>query len=222
MQGKKNWLFRHFPTNGSAAFRRLLPDRIESPDYLLLSRVFSRMKYCSECGAPVRLRVPDGDNLPRHVCERCNTIHYLNPKLVVGCVAEWDGKILLCRRAIEPRYGLWTLPAGFMENGESTVQAAARETLEEACAQVQIDALFSLVNVPYISQIHLFYRGRLLEPEFGSGVESLETALFAEADIPWQEISFRSVALCLKAYLADRAAGHFGFHEDDLLPEAGY
>ncbi len=180
------------------------------------------MKYCNECGAPVSLRIPEGDNLPRYVCARCNTVHYLNPKLVVGCVAEWESRVLLCRRAIEPRYGLWTLPAGFMENGESTVQAALRETLEEACARVRIDDLFSLVNVPYIGQVHLFYRGRLLEPNFAAGAESLETALFAEADIPWQDIAFRSVALCLKDYFADRSAGRFAFHEDDLLPEAGF
>jgi ADP-ribose pyrophosphatase YjhB (NUDIX family) len=180
------------------------------------------MKYCNECGAPVSLRVPQGDNLPRHVCDRCHTIHYLNPKLVVGCVAEWEGRILLCRRAIEPRYGRWTLPAGFMENGESTAQAAVRETLEEACADVVVDDLFALVNVPYISQVHLFYRGRLREPEYSSGVESLETALFLEADIPWQEIAFRSVEFCLKAYFADRAAGRFAVHEEDLLPQAGY
>jgi ADP-ribose pyrophosphatase YjhB (NUDIX family) len=180
------------------------------------------MNYCNECGASVSLRIPEGDSLPRHVCVRCNTIHYLNPKLVVGCVAEWEGRILLCRRAIEPRYGLWTLPAGFMENGESTAQAAIRETLEEACARVQIDDLFSLVNVPHISQVHLFYRGKLLEPTFSSGIESLDTSLFSEADIPWHKIAFRSVALCLRAYFSDRSIGCFGYHENDLLPEADY
>jgi len=180
------------------------------------------MNYCNQCGAPVSLRTPDGDNLPRHVCVRCGTIHYLNPKLVVGCVAEWKDQILLCRRAIEPRYGLWTLPAGFMENGESTTQAAVRETLEEACARIEIGELFSLVNVTHINQVHLFYRGRLLDTGFSAGVESLETALFSEADIPWHDLAFRSVTLCLKAYFADRAAGHFSFHEDDLPPLAGY
>jgi ADP-ribose pyrophosphatase YjhB (NUDIX family) len=180
------------------------------------------MNYCSQCGSPVAFRIPKGDSLLRHVCECCNTIHYINPKLVVGCIAEWDGQILLCRRAIEPRYGLWTLPAGFMENGESTTQAAMRETLEEACARIQIDDLFSLVNVPYISQVHLFYRGRLLDPEFAPGIESLDTALFSEEDIPWHEIAFQSIACCLKAYFADRAAGRFGFHEEDLVPENGH
>ncbi len=149
-------------------------------------------------------------------------IHYLNPKLVVGCIPEWEGQILLCRRAIEPRRGLWTLPAGFMENGETTAQGAMRETLEEACARVELGALFSLVNVPHINQVHLFYRSRLIDTRFAPGVESLETALFAEPEIPWKELAFRSVTLCLKAYFADRAAGRFTFHEDDLLPQAGY
>ena len=180
------------------------------------------MNYCNQCGAPVSLRVPEGDSLPRYVCQRCATIHYLNPKLVVGCIAEWNDQILLCRRAIEPRHGLWTLPAGFMENGETTAQGAARETLEEACARVEIGELFSLVNVPHIDQVHLFYRGRLLDAEFSPGLESLETALFSEAEIPWHDLAFRSVTLCLKAYFADRAGNQFVFHEDDLLPQAGY
>ena len=180
------------------------------------------MNFCPLCGTPVEFRVPPGDSLPRHICPCCETIHYLNPKLIVGCIAQWQGEILLCRRAIEPRYGHWTLPAGFMENGESTSQAALRETFEEACAQIEIDDLFSLVNIPYINQVHLFYRGKLLNTDFAPGVESLETALFSEADIPWQEIAFRSVALCLKAYFADRRAGHFRFHEDDLMPPADY
>lgn len=180
------------------------------------------MNYCNECGARVELRVPAGDTLPRHVCAHCATIHYLNPKLVIGCVAEWRGDVLLCRRAIEPRYGLWTLPAGFMENGESTTQAALRETLEEACARIEIDELFALVNVPYINQVHLFYRGRLLDTDFAAGTESLETALFSEAAIPWHDLAFRSVALCLEAYFDDRRAGRFRFHENDLPPPAGY
>ena len=180
------------------------------------------MKYCAHCGATVELRIPPGDNLPRHVCVQCATIHYLNPRLVVGCVGEWQGRILLCRRAIEPRLGRWTLPAGFMENGESTTQAALRETLEEACARVEIDDLFALINVPYINQVHLFYRGRLLDTDFAAGAESLETALFSEEDIPWQDLAFRSVTRCLKAYFADRQTGQFKFHEDDLTPVEGY
>jgi ADP-ribose pyrophosphatase YjhB (NUDIX family) len=180
------------------------------------------MNYCTECGATVELCVPPGDSLPRHVCPRCATIHYQNPKLVIGCVAEWKGDILLCRRAIEPGHGLWTLPAGFMENGESTMQAALRETLEEACARVEILALFSLINVPHINQVNLFYRAQLLDADFSAGSESLETALFCETDIPWDKIAFRTVALCLKAYFADRRAGRFTFHEAVLTPAGGY
>ena len=180
------------------------------------------MKYCAHCGASVEFRIPVGDNLPRHVCVRCSTIHYLNPRLVVGCVGEWQGRILLCRRAIEPRHGLWTLPAGFMENGESTTQAALRETLEEACARIEIDELFALINIPHINQVHLFDRGRLRDPDFAAGVESLETALFREEDIPWNDLAFRSVRQCLMAYFADRRSGQFRFHEDDLTPADAY
>lgn len=146
--------------------------------------MISSMNYCSLCGAKVELKIPEGDSLPRHVCMTCGEIHYLNPKIVVGCVAEWQGRILLCRRAIEPRYGLWTLPAGFMENGESTAQAAKRETLEEAGARVGSDQLFALINLPYINQVHLFYRAKLLDTEICPGIESLETALVFENDIP--------------------------------------
>lgn len=180
------------------------------------------MNYCSQCGASVEFLIPPGETLPRHVCPVCKTIHYLNPKLVVGSVVEWQGNILLCRRAIEPRHGFWTLPAGFMENGESTLQAAVRETVEEACARIEIDSLFALINLPHFNQVHLFYRGRLLDTDFGPGTESLETVLFAEADIPWDELAFRSVSQCLRAYFADRRAGHFIFHEDNLLPTSAY
>ncbi len=176
------------------------------------------MNYCTQCGAKVELRIPEGDTHLRHVCGKCGEIHYLNPKLVIGCIAEWNGDILLCRRAIEPRHGFWTLPAGFMENGESTIEAASRETREEACAQVMIEGLFALVNIPHISQVHLFYRAKLLDKEFGAGEESLETALFSEEAIPWDDLAFRSVALCLRAYFDDRRKGHFQFHENSLLP----
>lgn len=176
------------------------------------------IKFCTQCASPVSLRVPAGDTLPRHVCNQCGHIHYENPRIVVGCIATWEDQILLCRRAIEPRHGFWTLPAGFMENGETTAEAAARETLEEACAEVVIGAPFAMVNVAHINQVHLFYRGHLPAPEFGAGEESLETALFAEHAIPWDEIAFRSVSLCLKRFLEDRAKGHYGFHTADLAP----
>lgn len=176
------------------------------------------IKFCTQCASPVTSLVPAGDTLPRQVCTQCGFIHYENPRLVVGCVATWEDRILLCRRAIEPRHGFWTLPAGFMENGETTAEAAARETLEEACARVVIGAPFAMVNVAHINQVHLFYRGHLSVPEFAAGEESLETELVAENDIPWENLAFRSVALCLRRYFEDRAKGSFGFHTADLQP----
>ncbi len=176
------------------------------------------MNFCNECGGTVHLTIPPGDNLPRHVCEVCATIHYLNPKLVVGCVVEWGDRILLCRRSIQPRYGLWTVPAGFMENGETTREAAVRETQEEARARVELDAPYALISVPHINQVHLFYRARLLEASFSPGLETLETKLFAEEMVPWHDIAFQTVALCLRAFFSDRRAGHFRFHEAALPP----
>jgi len=145
-------------------------------------------------------------------------VHYQNPKLIVGAIPEWQDKILLCRRAIEPRHGLWTLPAGFMENGETTVEAAARETLEEANAHVEIGELYSLYNVPYISQVHLLFRAKLLNLDFSPGVESLEVQLFSEQDIPWDKLAFRAVHYTLQHYFADRKEGAFRFHIGDLQP----
>lgn len=175
------------------------------------------MNYCSHCSAPVSLKVPAGDTLPRHVCERCGTIHYANPKMVVGAIPEWEDSILLCRRAIEPRSGLWTLPAGFMENAETTAQAAARETLEEACARIEVGEMFTFINVPHINQVHILYRARLLDLEFAPGQESLEVRLFGEAAIPWEDIAFRTIGMTLRHYYEDRKAGRFGFHAGDLI-----
>ena len=176
------------------------------------------MKFCPECGAPVELRQPPDDNRERHICTACMTIHYHNPKMIVGAIPEWeDGRILLCRRAIEPRHGLWTLPAGFMENGETTPEAAARETLEEANAQVQIGDLYSMYNIPYINQVYLLFRARLLNLDFSPGTESLEVALFAEQDIPWDSLAFRAVSLTLRQYFADRKTGGYQLHIADLL-----
>ena len=174
------------------------------------------MKYCPDCAAPLIKRVPPGDSVPRGVCDACGRVHYQNPKLVVGTVPEWEGKILLCRRAIEPRYGYWTLPAGFMENGETTGEGAARETLEEAGARVDLTGAFSMISVPYVNQIHVFYRARLLDLDFKPGVESLDIELFDEARVPWKDIAFRTVGLTLKFWFADRARGSFGFHSEDL------
>ena len=174
------------------------------------------MKFCSNCGAGVTQRIPPGDSLPRAVCDACGSIHYVNPKLVLGSIPEWQGRLLLCRRAIEPRYGYWTLPAGFMENDESAGEAAARETLEEAGARIELLGAFSMISVPYVNQVHVFYRARLLDLDFKPGVESLEVALFEEAKLPWKDIAFRTVGLTLKHWLADRKRGSFGFHAEDL------
>jgi ADP-ribose pyrophosphatase YjhB (NUDIX family) len=160
--------------------------------------------------------VPPGDTLPRWVCDACGEIHYQNPKLVIGTVPEHQGRLLLCRRAIEPRYGYWTLPAGFMENDETTAQAAARETLEEAGAPVDLGELFTLISVPRVNQVHLYYQARLRALEFNPGEETLEVELFEEGAIPWQDIAFRTVAYTLKRWFEDRARGSFGFHTADL------
>lgn len=174
------------------------------------------MKFCCECGSPVNESVPAGDNRLRFVCPDCNTIHYQNPKMVVGCLPEWEDKILLCKRAIEPQYGKWTLPAGFMENGETTLQGALRETLEEAGARVEISHLFTLYNLPYISQVYLMFRARLLDLDFAAGEESLEVALFSEEEIPWDEIAFLTIEKTLRQYFEDRRKGEFGFHIGDV------
>jgi ADP-ribose pyrophosphatase YjhB (NUDIX family) len=176
------------------------------------------MKFCSNCAAPVVKRVPPGDSLPRWVCDACGEIHYQNPKLVVGAIPEWEGRLLLCRRAIEPRYGYWTLPAGFMENDETAGQAALRETLEEAGARIELVAAYTLISVPYVNQVHLFYRARLLDLEFKPGEESLEVALVDEDKVPWKDIAFRTVGLTLRHWFADRKAGAFGFHAEDVAP----
>jgi len=176
------------------------------------------MKFCSNCAAPVVKRVPPGDSLPRWVCDQCGEIHYENPRLVVGSLPEWDGRLLLCRRAIEPRYGYWTLPAGFMENDETAGQAALRETLEESGARVELGAPFSLISVPHVNQVHLFFCARLLEPDFKPGDETLEVALFDEAKLPWKDIAFRTVGLTLRHWFADRKRGAFSFHAEDIAP----
>ena len=150
------------------------------------------------------LRVPAGDNRERFVCDDCQTIHYQNPKIVSGCIPEWDGRILLCKRAIEPRYGLWTVPAGFMENGETTEQAAMRETWEEACARVEITGLYGLFSIPHISQVYMLFRGELVNGEYSPGDESLACDLFREQDIPWGELAFPVVKETLLRYFRDK------------------
>lgn len=176
------------------------------------------VNFCSRCGAPVALRVPPGDDRPRHVCDACGTVHYQNPKLVAGCLVEWADQVLLCRRAIQPRYGLWTLPAGFMENGETTREAAQREALEEANARVQILDLYSLFDLPHIDQVYCLYRGRLLDLEFSPGSESLEVRLFREEEIPWHALAFASIARTLQLYFEDRRTGQYRLHTGTIRP----
>jgi len=177
------------------------------------------MNFCSNCGAKVTLRVPPGDSVPRHMCDNCGTIHYRNPLLVVGTIPEWEGRILLCKRAIEPRLGYWTLPAGFMELGETTAQAALRETLEEARARVELGEAFTLLSVPQVNQVHLFYRARLIERKFAAGEETLEVGLFGEDEIPWDEIAFRTISTTLRYFFSDRKEGKFHVHAGEILPQ---
>ena len=165
------------------------------------------MKFCADCGHAVEFKKPPGDHLARYVCPACGTIHYQNPKIVAGCVPEYDGRILLCRRAIEPRYGYWTVPAGFMENGETTQEAAQRECLEEACAHVAIGSLLAVVHVLHADQVHVMFRADLPKPEFAAGAESLEVMLCDESSIPWPDIAFRSVEFALRRYFDDRREG---------------
>jgi len=179
------------------------------------------MKYCSQCGSRVGLSVPAGDDRPRHVCGACGAVHYQNPKIVVGAIPEWEDRILLCRRAIEPRSGFWTLPAGFMELGETAQQGAARETIEEAGARVEIGELYGFFNLPHIDQVYLLFRGRLLDLDFSPGAESFAVGLFAEADIPWDELAFPVVKETLKLYFRDRAEGGFALHSGDIVRIGG-
>ncbi len=175
------------------------------------------MKYCSACGAPVTQKIPPGDNVLRFVCETCQAIHYHNPKIVAGCIPEWEDRILLCRRAIDPRSGLWTFPAGFMEIGETTEEAAARETKEEAQADVEILSLYAVLSMPNIGQVYMVFRGRMLEPKFGAGAESLEVELFRREDIPWEKIAFPVVAEALRRYVRDASAGTFPLQLGNVL-----
>ncbi len=176
------------------------------------------MNFCSSCGKPVIRRIPEGDDRERFVCDHCQTIHYQNPRIIAGCVPVHKSKVLLCKRAIEPRYGLWTLPAGFMENGETSLEAAIRETREEAIAKVSIRDIYTLFNLPHINQVYMFFLADLREPEFGAGLESLEVGLFGEHEIPWQELAFPVVARTLEHYFADRKSGHFPVRMQDMPP----
>ncbi|WP_106478774.1 NUDIX hydrolase [Phytohalomonas tamaricis] len=178
------------------------------------------MNFCSHCGAPVRLAIPEGDDRPRYLCESCGTIHYQNPKIVAGTLPVSGDRVLLCKRAIAPRYGYWTLPAGFMENAETTVEAALRETREEAGAEVDNVTLYTLINLPHIDQVYMIFRGEL-KGEFTAGIESLEVALFREEDIPWDALAFSTIERTLKHFFADRKNDHFPLHISDIRKRQG-
>lgn len=178
----------------------------------------SPIKHCRNCGIAVVYRIPDdGDTKERAICPACATVHYENPLNVVGTVPYWGDKILLCKRNIEPRFGKWTLPAGFLELGETTAQGAARETHEEAGAQIELEGLFTLINVARVGQVHMFYRARLLSDQFDPGFETIEAQLYAEDEIPWDEIAFRTVKETLERFFADRRRGQFQIHDVDII-----
>lgn len=182
------------------------------------------MKFCSQCAQPLTHTIPEGDNRLRYVCNHCDVIHYQNPNMVLGTIPVWNEngemRILLCRRAIEPRHGYWTLPAGFMENDETTSEAAIRETIEEAGANIQLHGLFSMMNVPHVNQVHMFYRATLLDLNYQAGIESLEVKMFAPDEIPWDHIAFQTVSHTLRFFLEDHAkvknGGDYGFHTLDI------
>lgn len=179
------------------------------------------MKFCPDCGASVHRQIPPGDNRERHVCTRCEAVHYHNPRIITGCLPVYGDRVLLCRRAIEPRLGFWTLPAGFLELGESVAEGAGRETLEEAGVPVTVGDLYCMFNLPHIGQVYMMYRAELAEPVFpASTPESLEIALFREDEIPWQQLAFRTMWRTLHHYFIDRRSGQFPLHVEDIPPLA--
>lgn len=165
------------------------------------------MRFCHDCGASIKIARPEGDTCDRHVCTACATIHYINPKIIVGAVCDWQDKVLLCRRAIEPRHGFWTVPAGFMEIDESTEEGAVRETWEEATAHIEIVGLLGLYNIVRLSQVQIFYRANLLSPEMAAGIETLELDLFDWDEIPWDDLAFPTVHWILRKAIDTRGQG---------------
>jgi ADP-ribose pyrophosphatase YjhB (NUDIX family) len=175
-----------------------------------------RIQHCRVCGALTQYRVPPDDNRERAVCTACGEIHYENPLNVVGTVPVWSDQVLLCRRNIEPRYGYWTLPAGFLELGESAAEGAIRETVEEAGANIELQDLYTMLNVVRVGQIHFYYRARMLDTRLAPGPETIEARLFREDEIPWEDLAFRTVRLTLEHFFADRRSGVYPLHVGDL------
>ena len=174
------------------------------------------MNFCTNCGGATAEKIPLGDHQVRRVCTQCGNIHYVNPKVICGALALWQDKVLLCRRAIEPRYGLWTLPAGYMELLETMEQGAARETREEAEAEVHIQQLYCMYNIPRIGQIYVLFKADLIDGQFGAGEETIESRLFSEDEIPWNDLAFPSVERTLRHYFEDRKSGIFTTHLETL------
>ena len=170
------------------------------------------MKYCSVCGSTVEISIPAGDNRPRHICVECETIHYQNPKIVAGCLPVQGSRVLLCKRAIDPQYGKWNLPAGFMENGESLEEAAMRESIEEANASLEALRLYTVISLPHINQVYMMFLADLTDADYSPGAESLDVRLFKEEEIPWDEIAFKTITYTLEAYFVDRKTGLFPLH----------
>ncbi len=176
------------------------------------------MNFCSSCGTPVKWAIPPGDNRERHVCNNpeCGTIHYQNPRIITGCLPIYGNQVLLCKRAIEPRHGLWTLPAGFLENGETIEQGATRESWEEAKATLKLEQLYTMFDLPHINQVYFFYKAELVDMNFGPGEESLDVQLFDEQDIPWNELAFPVIEETLKYYFQDNKQQDFIFRSQVL------
>jgi len=174
------------------------------------------MNFCSQCGKPVVHKIPAGDNRPRHLCPSCGTVHYQNPRVVVGCIPVWCGRILMCRRNIEPRKGFWTLPAGFLENGETVAAGAIRETFEETGATVTELSPYLMVDIVHVNQIYMMFRSSLLKPDFHPTPESAEVKLVAESDIPWDDIAFKVIDTTLRYFIQDRSVGSFSFRTDTI------
>lgn len=174
------------------------------------------MKFCSQCAAPVALTIPEGDSKARFVCSQCHMIHYQNPKVVTGCLVLHHGKVLLCKRAIEPRYGLWTVPAGFMENAETLEESAQRETFEEAEAQVRDLKLYAVFSLAHINQVYILFKADMSDVHYGAGIESLAVELFTEQEIPWEQLAFPIVHKVLNYYFTDRKQDHYPVHYEDI------
>mgnify|MGYP001603782477 FL=1 len=175
------------------------------------------IKHCKTCGAEAPYRVPADDNRERAVCKVCGTVHYENPLNVVGTLPIWGDQVLLCRRNIEPRFGLWTLPAGFMELGETTAEGAIRETEEEAGARIDLMGLYTVLNLVRVGQLHLFYRAALRDTDFAPGPETIEAKLVREDEVPWDQLAFQTVRETLQRYFADRRRGQFDVHCADIV-----